>query len=149
MQKWNHGFLSRKLEKMSDERGFTLVELLATLALLSIVISLVGSVLLYGMKQYDRQTDSAGQSNDYTYSMALLSKEIRKAGKVTTTGDSITIDETLVFSHVGTQLIENDNRVIAEDVKKASFELIDNKNVKIKLISNTGKEYQTTIHMRR
>lgn len=149
MLKWKHGFLSLKQEKLSDEKGFTLVELLATLALFSVIIGLVGSVVMFGMKQYDRQTDSASQSNDYAYSMALLSKEIRKAEKVTISEGSITIDDNITYSQQGTQLLGNDGQIISDDVKEILFESINNNNISIKLISNTGKEYQTTIHLRR
>ena len=56
MQKWKRGCRSvqQKISKISlrNESGMTLVELLASIALLSVVLSLVGAVNLFGQRQY-------------------------------------------------------------------------------------------------
>lgn len=147
MPRWKRDFLSKMKIQIKVDAGFTLVELLASLALLSLVISLLGSVAMFGLKQYNLQIYSASQSNDYSYSMSLLSKEIRRAENIEVGDGSITVDG-VAYRQQGSQLLENESRIIADDLKEAQFEVKD-KNVVIKLIGNNGEEYHTTIHLRR
>lgn len=70
------------MSRLKAEEGITLVELLASIAILSIVILLVGSVHIFGQTQFISQTETASQSNDLRYSLSLVSSDIRQAGIV-------------------------------------------------------------------
>ena len=80
----------------------TLVELLASIALLSVVLSLVGAVHLFGQKQYLTQSYSARQSNDFAYTLSVISREVRKTPfadiTVSASGDTLLIDGAEAFS---------------------------------------------------
>ena len=95
MRRWKQDCLSK------NDAGFTLVELLASLAILSLIIGLIGSVTMFGIKQYDKQTFEAEQANDCSYALTVLSKEIRSAKSVTVANGSITVDG-VIYAQTGT-----------------------------------------------
>lgn len=165
MHKWKRGchFVQQKISKINlrNESGMTLVELLASIALLSVVLSLVGAVHLFGQKQYLTQSYSARQSNDFAYTLSVISREVRKTPFADITvsesesGDAILTVGAEAFSQKGAQLVKNNDQVLAEDVE--DFFVIPDaatKSVKIVLkslseMNSQPKEYQTTIYFRR
>lgn len=147
MRKWKPDW------HLKNENGFTLVELLASLAILSMIISLIGSVTMFGIKQYDTQTSAASQSNDYSYALSVLSKEVRSAEKVDISEGSISVDGT-VFVQDGSRLIKKtnaDQEILAEDVKSGGFQIVKNANKTINITLESAKQkiYETTIYLRR
>jgi Tfp pilus assembly protein PilW len=137
----------------------TLVELLASIALLSVVLSLVGAVHLFGQKQYLTQSYSARQSNDFAYTLSAISREVRSMPfasiTVSESGDTLMIDGAVAFSQQGAQLVKNNDQVLAEDVEDFVVSPdAETKSVKIVLkslseMNSQPKEYQTTIYFRR
>ncbi len=159
MRRWKQDCLSK------NDAGFTLVELLASLAILSLIIGLIGSVTMFGIKQYDNQTFEAEQANDYSYALTVLSKEIRSAKSVTVANGSITVDG-VIYAQTGTQLIktaeDSSQEVLADylptDGFKVSYlptdgfkvsEIEKNNIIEIIIKNNESKTYQTTIYLRR
>jgi Tfp pilus assembly protein PilW len=136
----------------------TLVELLATIALLSVVLSLVGAVHLFGQKQFLAQSDAAGQSNDFAYALSVISKEVRKESfsslEVSEEGPVLSIGGVKRFRQQGEELVKNENQVLTDGVADFTVELnAADKSVTIELISipkynNQSKKYQTKIYLR-
>ena len=164
MQKWKRGCRSVRQKissSLRNESGMTLVELLASIALLSVVLSLVGAVHLFGQKQYLAQSYSAGQSNDFAYTMSVISKKVRKTSFADVTisesesGDAILTVDAEAFSQQGEQLVKNNDQVLANGVADFTVELnATEKSVAIVLESmakynNQSKGYQTKIYLRR
>ncbi|MGA9518003.1 MAG: prepilin-type N-terminal cleavage/methylation domain-containing protein [Trichococcus sp.] len=163
MRKWKR--CCRSVQQTSskinlrNESGMTLVELLASIALLSVVLSLVGAVHLFGQKQYLTQSYSARQSNDFAYTLSVISREVRKTPfadiTVSASGDAILIKGAEAFSKKGEQLVKNTDQVLAEDVGYfVVTRYAETKSVKIELkslseMNSQPKEYQTTIYLRR
>lgn len=159
MHKWKRGCRSvqQKISKISlrNESGMTLVELLASIALLSVVLSLVGAVHLFGQRQYLAQSYSAGQSNDFAYTLSVISKEVRKTSFADVTvsesesGDAILTVDAEAFSQQGDQLVKNNDQVLANGVADFTVELnATEKSVAI-VLKSPEKEYQTKIYLRR
>ncbi|UJF14840.1 prepilin-type N-terminal cleavage/methylation domain-containing protein [Jeotgalibaca sp. MA1X17-3] len=158
MRKWKHVSHSPKTllkNSLVNEEGMTLIELLASIAILSVVILLVGSVHMFGQKQYINESYSAKQSNDLTYSLSVLSREVRKAGP-----DSVTVDKSVLiidgieFKLDNSQLKKN-GQVLADNIESFDVEEIeDNEGIKISVTSKPNqngksKEYSTAIYFRR
>ncbi len=153
MRRWKQDCLSK------NDAGFTLVELLASLAILSLIIGLIGSVTMFGIKQYDNQTFEAEQANDYSYALTVLSKEIRSAKSVTVANGSITVDG-VIYAQTGTQLIktaeDSSQEVLADYLPTDGFkvsefkvsEIETNNIIAITIKNNGSKTYQTTIYLR-
>lgn len=159
MHKWKRGCRSVQQNNLKNslrnESGMTLVELLASIALLSVVLSLVGAVHLFGQKQYLAQSYSAGQSNDFAYTMSVISKEVRKTSFADVTvsesesGDAILTVDAEAFSQQGEQLVKNNDQVLADGVADFTVELnATEKSVAI-VLKSPEKEYQTKIYLRR
>ncbi|WP_423189169.1 PilW family protein [Alkalibacterium sp. f15] len=163
MRKWKRDcLLPQKVNNKMNwkkEEGITLVELLAAIAILSVVIILVGSVHIFGQRQFINQTESASQANDLTYSLSVISRDMRKqnATSVTSENGNILIDNVILFSHNNTELRKN-TEVLSNKVRDAQFDMIYEKDEKIGLtvtLFSTGNQqnqfnqYQTTIYFRR
>lgn len=159
MQKWKRGCCSVQKNNLKNslrnESGMTLVELLASIALLSVVLSLVGAVHLFGQKQYLAQSYSAGQSNDFAYTLSVISKEVRKKPFADVTvsesesGDAILTVGVEAYSQKGAQLVKNNDQVLADGVADFTVELnATEKSVAI-VLKSPEKEYQTKIYLRR
>jgi len=127
-----------------NEKGVTLIELLAVLALLSVILLLVNSVHLFGQKQMNLQTKEVQNQSDVRLAINLITKEIRKANlvEVPTTNDQLTINGKDVYKLEGTTLKKN-SEDIASNINK--FILKKNGN-QIKL--TIGNLPETTIYLR-
>lgn len=70
------------MNKLRNDKGLTLVELLATLVIGAIVISLVMGIHISIQKQYKKQEADIGYFLDVTTAAKAITKDIRKATKV-------------------------------------------------------------------
>ncbi|GAA0361950.1 hypothetical protein GCM10008932_13210 [Alkalibacterium iburiense] len=135
-----------------NEEGITLIELLASLALLSVVIILIGSVHIFGQKQFSSQTEANSQSNDLRYSLALISREARSAKNLVISETELNIDGNIYILD-DTNLKKN-NTIISSRVE--TFDVIElEKDNRIHIIikstpnqMNQREEYETTIYLR-
>jgi len=66
------------MKQWKTEKGITLVELLAAIVLASIVMLLVYSVVMTGTKQYKNQLEKNKQLTDISYTLKMITKDIRK-----------------------------------------------------------------------
>lgn len=90
------------------EKGVTLIELLAVIALLSIVLLLASSVQLFGQKQVQEQSNELQNQSDVRIAIKLITKEIRKAQKVeVTTPNELTINDLDKYKVVNNNLTKN------------------------------------------
>lgn len=157
MHKWKRGCRSvqQKISKtsLSNESGMTLVELLASIALLSVVLSLVGAVHLFGQKQYLAQSYSAGQSNDFAYKLSVISKEVRKepfsSSAVSESGKVLSIGGVERFRQQGTELVTNEGQVLTDGVDDFAVELSATEKSVAIVLKSPEKKYQTKIYLRR
>lgn len=141
--------------RWKNDQGITLVELLASLAILSIVILLVGSVHIFGQKQFINQTESASQGNELRYSLSVISREVRRAESVKWDDDARTLTvDTIQFRYSENRLSRN-GETLAENV--SDFQAPTNQEQGKVEITITGtqprqgqsKTYRTTIYLRR
>lgn len=140
------------IRRLKSEEGITLVELLASIAILSIVILLAGSVHIFGQTQFISQTETASQSNDLRYSLSLVSRDVRQAG-------AVEINEDLSYQ-VGTHKytfekpnLSRNGELLSDKVEE--FEITpDGDHAEIVIRSTTNRQaqdesYHTTIYFRR
>lgn len=143
----------------NSDRGITLVELLASLAILSVVILLAGSVHIFGQRQFKSQTESASQANDMSYAMSVVSRELRQEAyddiEISYEGRNITIktDNVVLFEKVNDELKKNGNTILSSisdmsvtpDDEKMSLKII----MKSSSSHSRQQTYETTIYFRR
>src|SRR5690625_4748482 len=92
-------------KQMANEKGLTLAELLATLAIGSIIFLLIISVLLSIQKQYNSQSDKVNNLTDITLAAKAMTKDLRSAQSV--------------------HLISESHMVISTSTGNIPYELVD------------------------
>lgn len=103
------------LNGFRNDKGITLVELLAVLAIGGIVMVLLMSIFSNGQNQYSSQTAKAEQLNDIRYAAKVITKEIRKADKVISKQDEIILGEStpVKFEKVNGEILKNGTPLIS------------------------------------
>lgn len=83
----------------SNQRGFTLVELLAAITLAALVIILLGSVHLFAQKQYNTQTESVNHQKEVRLAMTSITQQLRTvtSDQITFDGNTLTIGSNLYY----------------------------------------------------
>ena len=62
---------------LSNSRGVTLVELLASTAIMMLFLLLAYSVYAFGAKHYDHQVSRMEQQNNVRYALHVINKDLR------------------------------------------------------------------------
>ncbi|WP_161993100.1 prepilin-type N-terminal cleavage/methylation domain-containing protein [Sediminibacillus terrae] len=99
---------------MTNNKGFTLVELLAVLALLGLIITLAGSVSWFGQKQYTNQLEETKQQSEVRLALKQITKDVRQADSLTVTNNQLELDEIVYRLEDG--LLLRDGRMVAEGI---------------------------------
>lgn len=173
MREWRHTCLSQpeseskdkpQLNRMSfkDEAGITLVELLAALAIMSVVFLLASSLHIFGEKQFRSQTKSASQVNDLNYAMSEMSRDLRNyaPGQISVSDNGKTVfilssDENIdEYSQKEDKLMYNDI-VIIDGISNFKAEISDDGrllSISLSINSNEpgvmNKEYNASVYFR-
>lgn len=124
--------------------GFTLIEAILVIALLSLLLTAITSVFVVGFKVWDSQSLSAGAKKDAAYSLRVISEELRQASSiVAATQNSLTFtadldgngaDETIVYCWSGTAGDDLNRteaaitKILARDAENAQFIYYDASN---------------------
>ena len=143
------------VRKISGEKGITLIELLASITILSVVILLVGSVHLFGQRQFVSQTESNRQANDLRYSLAMISRDVRSANDFELVASHHIVVDEVSYKKEGSNLLRNGS-VLSKRV--GQFEVVQSKDqtdTYVITISSSlndldqSERYSTTIYLRR
>lgn len=130
---------------MNNDRGFTLVELLAVLALMSVIIVLISSVHIFGQKQYINQSDQINHQSDTRYIINQIAKEVRNAKTLSVSENVLKIDA-VEYKHSGTQVTKN-GIVIAKKIEVFSTVLLPEskgKGLMLEVKSSENKQGHST-----
>lgn len=141
---------------MKDSKGVTLIELLAVLALIGLVMSLIISLFLFGNRNFSQQNEQTSVVSNARYSMDYLTRQIRKATEIqlkkaeNTTATKIELKEngnTLVVDSDEIKLEDNalyhNNYEIATGIDNLIITRNGNEvTINIVLIDRNAKEYK-------
>lgn len=136
-----------------EQKGITLVELLAVLSLMSVIIMLVGSSMMFGQKQYKAQTEMIEHQDQVRYVMATITKEVRShnSSQVSVTNGVLNIgSDSYEFSspHVLKNGSPISDQIGVFEVKKNDLEL----DITIASTADGGNEQQrlsTILYLRK
>lgn len=141
-----------------NQKGVTLVELLAVIVLLSLVGMMVFGIYFSGKKEYDIQKEKTEQQENILYVMKYLTKEIRKENNFRVLDDDMLEIkkgiEADIYRREDTTLFKN-NEVLARNIKDFKVKAIDDKTLKIEVFSddklnrNSDAKIETTIVIRK
>lgn len=138
---------------LKNEKGVTLVELLAVMVIGGIVMVLIMSIFSNGQKQYSSQTAKAEQLNDVRYAAKVITKEIRKAENFTWDETSLTIGTELpMILTKNSNVILKNNKPFITNIKITDLSLAD-KILTLSMTSlheddNKKKTIETKIYLR-
>src|SRR5699024_5519172 len=109
------------MNKLRNESGIALVELLASLVIGTIIIIMVTIVFVTFHKQYNSQSDVVRDITNVSKAAQTITKNIRSAiaVKINETNDSISIiqpDQTITYTLVDDNL-EKDNVIYLRKIK--------------------------------
>ncbi len=139
---------------MKNEKGLTLVEVLATFTILSVFVLLISSIHLFGVKQYHNQATEAQLQSNVRLAMKSITKDLR------TYPNRVTIEnepEKQFIVNGSTYRIENnqlkkDNTILASHISAFTYHYINNKvQIEIQSVpSENGEQVSlsTTIYLR-
>jgi Tfp pilus assembly protein PilW len=129
----------------NNEKGITLVELLAALALVSLVILLAGSINLFGNKQTSSQkTEIQNQSND-RLAMNIVTKAIRQADPTTV---EVINDQNVLKINEVTFKLDGSSLKKGADVLISGISKFTVKRTGDQILLEIGKLPETKIYLR-
>ena len=100
---------------IKKHRGFTMIELLVSLGILSIIISLGFSTLIFGTKSFGKGTDQATLQQDSRVIISLISNEVRNAKNLRYSSDDFKDEKYYTIEAKGGKIIlKEDNKQLKE-----------------------------------
>ncbi|MBK3493449.1 prepilin-type N-terminal cleavage/methylation domain-containing protein [Viridibacillus sp. YIM B01967] len=130
-----------------NEKGVTLVEILAAIVLTALVATLIFNVQASSYKQYDKQLDQNQQLNEVSYVLKVITKEMRKTTDITPISDGIKIKDIEYRFDASTNSITKNTEPFATNIGNFHVKYVDNSwNIKIKNLD--GKMVETKIVVR-
>lgn len=146
---------------MKNQRGFTLVEMLATIVIFTIISLFIFNVFISSNKQYTQQVDNQDQLFDLTYALKLVTKDIRKSTSFEQSTMKFSVLKAVKFQYEYNQSTKTVSRieytnsglpnkaVIANNISQ--FELIYNTSkdsILFKLTNSNGQKIENTLYFR-
>jgi prepilin-type N-terminal cleavage/methylation domain-containing protein len=103
---------------INNERGLTLIELLAVLVIGSLILILISNIHIFGHKQNKEQSQKAASLYDVSYAAKVITKEIRKAEKVKVKNDILTLNpdkpNQVIFKESNGSIFMNESPIVMD-----------------------------------
>lgn len=111
---------------LAQQRGVTLVEILAVIIIGGIVTVLILGIFSNGNKTYQNQTVKSEQITDMRYIAKVITKEIRMTDKISIIDKNLVLgsSDKKKFSLDNGEIKKNDE-IIASNISILTFKLID------------------------
>ncbi|WP_059173513.1 PilW family protein [Bacillus sp. FJAT-27445] len=129
---------------LKNQKGMSLAEVLAGVALLSLILLLGSSVFLFGQKQAINQTAQVQNQADVRLGLNIITKEIRKASSVNVNSNVLTINDTDIYKLENGNVTKNGHPIITS-LKDFKIQMTDNKVTISMSANNTPNNPQTTL----
>lgn len=141
---------------LKNERGMTLVEILAVTVITGIVAILVFSLIQSSTKQHIQQTKEAGNLSDITYALKVVTKDIRRSTNARVEEGNLE----LTFPNASKSIYSAENgklnkttgekvEIITDGIGCADFSGEDVISIKLSNTEICPEEPSTEIHLRR
>jgi prepilin-type N-terminal cleavage/methylation domain-containing protein len=117
-------------------KGVTLIELIISLAILSILISLTFSTLLFSSKSFDSQAGSIENLSNVRNAISYITREIRKSDSIDVTDNILTLNGMDIYKSENNTITKNGNIVIS---KIHQFSIVKTgSEIDIEIVSTDG-----------
>lgn len=136
---------------VKGEKGLSLVELLAVLAIGSILILLISTIHIFVQNQYNNQSAGVKQLTDITIAVKAITKDIRSADQIEISEDfseiTLIIDGDPTSYLFEKDTLKKDGHPYIYELEKFEVQQEDSK-ISLTLENQSGKEIKTEIVMR-
>ena len=136
------------MSKRLNQKGLTLVELLAVIAITSVILMLIYGIQSNSNEQYTTQAEKNRELTNISYVLKVITKDIRISSKAPViNGNTFTIgSEEYVFDTSSSSITRN-GTVIAQPITAFTIEAVPPKKYKIS-IESTKESLNTEIVIR-
>ncbi|MBU9711010.1 PilW family protein [Evansella tamaricis] len=134
---------------LNNGRGITLIELLISIALISLVLILATSFHLFGQNQVVKQSEQMDYQSSVRLALNHITKDIRNADSVVATGNhtlTLVIDGEEVIYKVEDNILKVNGSDLVSNIQNNWIEEVDGNRVEIKLASLTPRQGENTSH---
>ncbi|MGE7092975.1 PilW family protein [Lysinibacillus sp. NPDC048646] len=136
------------MSKLPDQRGLTLMEVLAAVTITSIISVLIYGILFNSKEQYNTQTEKNEQLSDMSYALKVITKDLRKSGTAPEINlNTIKIGEEEYVFNTSLNSISRNGVELIQHIIDFKIEPITENKYKI-LIKNTRENVDTEIVIR-
>jgi len=131
-----------------NEKGITLVELLAVFVISGIVVLLIIGIHIYTQKQFQTQSDQALKLTDVTIAMKEITKDIRSKDIDYWDEDDqkLKFEDEKYYQLIDETLFKNGSPYIY-DIEVFHVEIVEDE-VTIEIESESGQQLETTLVVR-
>lgn len=141
------------MKHLRNELGITLAELLATLAIGSIIIILIMGVFLTFNKQYSEQSDEIRDLTNISTGLQAITKNIRSATEVeiNETNDTIKITQsnrTITYTLENGNIVK-DNVIFLRHIENFEAKEIEEGKFSLEIKASGKQKVKTTIALRK
>lgn len=137
-----------------NSNGITLVEILATVVILSMISIFITNLMISSMNENNKQSTESKQITDSSYILKLVTKDLRNTSSLTyNVNEYIFLDDsnatiaTYTFVPADHSLLRNSTQ-IANDIENFTFVSNSSYSVRVAFLLN-GKDYKTDIAFRK
>lgn len=129
------------------QQGFTLVEALATIVIMSLVILLLIGILSNGQKQFSKQNEKNRELQNISYAFKIITKEIRQhPNDIVAGANDLTING--IHYHLNGTNFMRDSVIVAPNIQQFQVTELDG-TISLLFISTTDETYSTQIVKRK
>lgn len=136
------------MRKRFNQKGLTLVEVMAVIAIMSVILIIICSIQWTSNEQYTIQAEKNNQLTDISYTLKVITKDIRKSGKAPEiNGTTYTIGSEIYVFDAATNSITRNGSVLVQPITAFTIESITSNKYKIS-ITSTKESIDTEIVIR-
>ncbi len=117
---------------MKNQRGISLLEVIASISLFSIILLMLNSFHLFSQKQMISQAEEIQNQSNTRIALNVITKELRTAENVIIQGDELVINQTDTYKHVSNTITKN-NVAYIKNIKKFTFAFDEDEEKKINI----------------
>ena len=131
-----------------NQKGLTLVEVMAVIAIMSVIFIIICSIQLTSKEQYTMQTEKNNQLTDLSYTLKVITKDMRKSGEAPEiNGNTYIIGSEIYVFNAATNSLKRNDTVLAQPITTFTIQPITSKKYKIS-ITSTNESIDTEIVIR-
>ncbi|MEG0258628.1 MAG: type II secretion system protein [Lysinibacillus sp.] len=126
-------------KRYSNNRGMTLIEVLATVVILGIVFSLIFNILISSNDNQIKQTQNNQELNDVTYVLKQVTKDMRKSTSYDkNTQTFIGPSQYKYLFDPDTNTLQRNNELLSSIIEEFSLTPLNNSKTIIVVIKSTN-----------